>query len=127
MPGEMMKTPDSGQGKSNENINWANLEMTRRELNEIFQSLSRELDKIKAMTEIARERGIDIPVQTQEKTREILERFEPAGKHNQELYRMINDLGSISTAGYEAGVLITAPELKAKLDEIKAREAEQKS
>lgn len=125
MPGEMMKTPDSGQGQNKESINWADLEMTRGELAEIFQSLSRELDKIKAMTEIAQERGIDIPAETQEKTREILERFEPAGKHNQELYRMINDLGSISTAGYEAGVLITAPELKAKLDEIKAREAKQ--
>lgn len=126
MPSEMMRTPDSGEGK--ENLDLDRIETIRKQLEANFQSISRELDSIKVMAEIAKERGFTLSEGAQAKAEEILQRFEiGGGEYVRTLYKMISDLGSIPTAGFTEGLKITQEEFNTKLAEIRAREAEQKS
>ncbi len=124
----MMKTPDSGQDGNKENVDWERIETIRTQLKSNFESLSRELDSIKVMAEIAKERGFTLSEGAQARAEEILQRFEiGGGEYVRTLYKMISDLGSISTSGFTEGLKVTQDEANAKLSEIRAREAGNKS
>lgn len=120
----MMRTPDSGQDGNKENIDWGRIETIRGQLKSNLESINRELDTIKVMAEIAQERDFSLSPGAQAKAEEILQRFEiNGGEYVRTMYKMISDLGSINTSGYQEGLLVTGEEHAKKLAEIRAREA----
>lgn len=128
MPSEMMRTPDSGQDENRENLDTERIETIRKQLKANFESISRELDTIRMMAEIAKERGFALSPEAQAKAEEVLQRFElGGGEYVRTLYKMISDLGSIPTSAFTEGLKVTQEEGNAKLAEIKAREANQQS
>lgn len=100
--------------------------MLRGELRQIFEGFDRKLDSIKAMTEIAIDRGIEMPVEAQKQMQEVIKKFQPYGGNIGVLYNILSELGSIPTTMFQNGLLVKAEELKEKLDEIKEREAKSK-
>lgn len=115
-----METLPQKNNEKNE-LDWSRIEGTKREMREIFDSIERQLDSVKVMTEIAVERGFVISPETQKKSDEILKKFEPYGEYMPILYKMISDLGSINTMAFQEGLLVTAPEYTKKKEEIKNR------
>ncbi len=110
------------QEESKENLDWTRIEGIKKEMVEIFNSIKRNLDTIKGMTEIAQERNFSGSSELQDKADEVLKKFEPYGEYAPILYKMIGDLGSVTSGAYSEGLLVTADELNNKLEEIKGRE-----
>lgn len=111
------------QEDNNENLDWERIELMKAELKSIFESMERNLNAIKGMTEIAKDRNFIISDTAKEKVEQTLKKFEPYGQHMSPLYGMIGDLADIKSLFFTEGLLITADELTAKLEEIKKREA----
>ncbi len=120
----LSKTGETGVEKKDPegNLDWSRIEDTKAEIKSIFASIERNLNNIKAMTEIAKDRNFVISPESQKKADEILKKFEPYGEYAPVLYTMISDLVSINSMAFTEGLLVTAPELIQKLDEIDARE-----
>ena len=104
---------------SNEQMDWSALNDTKAELGSIFNSLSSNLDQLRAMAEIAKERGVQASSEMQTVATEVLTKFQPGGEYAGVLYTMISDLNSVKSQAFGEGLLITQDELNLKLAQIK--------
>lgn len=118
MNNEMMPVPEN-----KETLDWKNtsLEDTKAELKSIFDSLISGLDRVKAMTEIARDRNFELSPAAQAVAKKVLEKFEPGGEYAPILYNMIDDINSINSRAFTEGLLVKQDELISKLEEIQNR------
>ena len=103
-------------------LDWAGMDSIQAEMKSIFESINRNLDTIKGMTEISKDRNFTPSQEAQQKAQEIIKKFQPYGEYMKPLYNMIGDLGNVSSLMFTEGLLVKQDELNKKLEEIKNRE-----
>ena len=114
MTHEMMPMAKNNQ----ESLDWGRLDQIKAEMGSITDSIKGNFDQIKAMAEIAKERDFQGSPKIQEKSNQILKKFEPGGEYVGVLYKMIQDLSSIKSEAFSEGLEITQDDLNKKLEEI---------
>jgi hypothetical protein len=102
-------------------LDWRGMDSIQSEMKSIFESINRNLNQIKGMTEIAKDRNFIPSQEGQDKAQEIIKKFQPYGEYMKPLYNMIGDLADVSSLMFKEGLLVKQDELNKKLEEIKDR------
>jgi hypothetical protein len=124
MPSDSLKDnlPEKiNKPKKEENLDWSEMDSIKDEMKSIFDSIERNLNTIKGMTEIAKERDFNPSEESKKKAQEIIKKFQPYGEYIKPLYTMIVDLSNVTSLLFSEGLLVKPDELNKKLEEIKNR------
>ena len=105
---------------NNEKMDLGRLDQIKAEIGSISNSLTGNIDQLRAMVEIAKDRGFEGSSEIGEKSNEVLKKFEPGGEYASVLYQMISDLNSIKSEAFSEGLEITQDQFNQKLEELKS-------